>query len=325
MIISKTPLRLSLVGGGSDMPSFTDHHAGAVISTAIDKYIYVFVNPKFDGRYRVSYSRTENVDNASEIEHDIVREAIKMFQLKGLEVVSVSDIPGEGSGLGSSSAFAVGLMRALYAYCNYSVPVKGLAESAFMLEGSICGHPIGRQDAYASAFGGLRFYEFWGAKSKADEFLLSDAEMAELGSSLMLFWTGTRAEHGSHDILSKQMQRVGQGGVGEEAARFSAELARKMRTDFEEHNFQRVGRFVHTGWALKKRLSDGITNDWIDQWIGCALQAGAEGAKICGAGSGGFLLVIANPMVQGAVENAVGLRRVRVHIGMPGSAVVYEG
>src|SRR5512146_2365869 len=108
MIITRTPLRVSLIGGGTDMPSFYEYHTGRVISTAIDKSIYVFVNPKFDGRYRVSYSRTENVDNASEIQHDIVREAIKLFQLKGLEIVSVSDIPGEGSGLGSSSAFAVG-------------------------------------------------------------------------------------------------------------------------------------------------------------------------------------------------------------------------
>src|SRR5512146_2824155 len=142
------------------MPSFYLYHPGAVISTGIDRSIYISVNPKFDGRYRVSYSKTENVDSVSDIQHDIVRECIRTFGLKGLEVVSVSDIPGEGSGLGSSSAFAVGLLRALYEYTDHGVQAQTLAEHAFNIEANACLHPCGKQDHYAAAFGGFHYYEF---------------------------------------------------------------------------------------------------------------------------------------------------------------------
>ncbi len=325
MILTRTPLRISLLGGGTDMPSFYENHQGAVISSAIDKYIHIAVNPKFDGRYRVSYSMTENVDNADEIRHDIVREVIKVFQVKGLEVVSISDIPGEGSGLGSSSAFTVGLLKAMYAQCGFAhTPVKALAEHAFLIENNACGHPCGKQDHYSAAYGGLRYYQFNREDVIVESFEFSSDELDYLESCLMLFWTGLRWQGASNAILKLQMERFSSQRQSEESGLMLADLTGQMKNDFVKHHFARTGKFVHAGWAMKKLLAPGITNDWIEEMIQSALNAEADGAKLCGAGGGGFLLVVADPIVQKAVETAVGLRRVKFHINAAGSAVVYS-
>lgn len=326
MILTRTPLRVSLLGGGTDMPSFYENHVGAVISTAINKYIHILVNPKFDGRYRVSYSVTENVDKADEIKHDIVREVIKTFQVRGLEVVSVSDIPGEGSGLGSSSAFTVGLLRAMYAHCGYShTPVKALAEHAFLIESNACRHPCGKQDHYAAAFGGFHYFKFFKDDVSVEKIDLAVEELSYIDSCMMLFWTGLRTQGQSDEILKQQMERVGPGRPSEESARVLADLTNQLKADLDKHYFVRLGKFVHAGWTMKKFFSNNITNDWIDQMVQNALNAEADGAKLCGAGGGGFLLVLADPIVQKAVETSVGLRRIKFHIAAPGSAVVYSG
>lgn len=160
MILTRTPLRISLVGGGTDMPAFYERHDGAVISLGIDRYIYVGLNPRFDGTFRVSYSKTEICKEVDEIQHDIVREVMRLYQLKGMEVVSISDVPGEGTGLGSSSTFTVGLLRAVCELSGTKFPPGALAETAFMIESKLCGHPVGKQDHYAAAFGGLNHFVF---------------------------------------------------------------------------------------------------------------------------------------------------------------------
>lgn len=325
MIITRTPLRISLVGGGTDMPNFYTYHRGAVVSTAIDKSIYVFVNPKFDGRYRVSYSVTENVDSISEIRHDIVREVLKVFQVKGLEVVSVSDIPGEGSGLGSSSAFTVGLLRAMYAYSGHHVPPSHLAEHAFSIEAVVCGHTVGKQDHYAAACGNLSFYTFNKQGVGIEVPDISPESLEVVNSMLMLFWTGMRSEGGAEVILKDQSDRLKNQTESAQAGALLTDLASQLASDLRKGNYDRIGRFVHAGWDIKKKLSGLISNDWIETLVESAIHAGAMGAKICGAGGGGFLLVVADPFVQCAVEKAVGLRNIPFKIGAPGSSVVYTG
>jgi D-glycero-alpha-D-manno-heptose-7-phosphate kinase len=306
------------------MPSFTDHHVGAVISAAISKYVYIMVNPKFDGRIRVSYSRTENVQTADELQHDIVRAALKKFQLKGVEIVSVSDIPGEGSGLGSSSSFTVGLLHALYSYKGLYPTTRELAEAAFKLEGETCHHPIGRQDPYAAAYGSVMFYEWSGSKAAVANFGFLSEELKELGSSLMLFWLGARQDGCSETILKDQMRRVGHGRESEQAAAYMADLARQLRGDLKHRAYGRLGQFVRGGWALKKGFSGAISNPEIEEIIERAMGAEAEGAKVCGAGGGGFLLVVADPVVQKKVEAAVGLPRMHFRIGARGSEVIWR-
>lgn len=307
------------------MPSFYEHHPGAVISTAIDKSIYISINPKFDGRYRVSYSRTENVDRVDEIQHDIVRESLKLFNLRGLEVVSVSDIPGDGSGLGSSSSFTVGLLRALLEYSDHSLSTQELAEHAFTVESLMCKHPCGKQDHYAAAFGGFHYYEFLSSSVRVQDFGFSAEELRILNSSLMLFWTGLRPSNKSENILKDQEQRLAHGHCAAEAGVYMAALTRRLKARLVERRFEALGPYVRGSWLLKKGFASGITNDWIDELVNHALGAGAESAKIAGAGGGGFLLVVADPLLHQKVETAVGLRRVPFRIGVPGSRVVYKG
>lgn len=325
MITTRTPLRISLAGGGTDMPSFYETHPGAVVSAAIDKYVYVSVNAKFDGRYRISYSRTENVSFPSEIKHDIVRETLKRFGLKGMEIVSISDIPGEGSGLGSSSAFTVGLINALGAYCGLRQQPQSLAENAFEIEAHACGHPVGKQDHYSAAYGGFRFYEFLKERVKSYDLELTSEEKQIVGSNLMLFWIGLRSQEGSTAILSDQGSRLAAGNGAETSGLAMAELAHRLRDDLCKKEFDRVGKFLHAGWTLKKKLSDKISNPWINEMVDNALRAGAEGAKVCGAGGGGFLLVNAPTLCHKSVEMALGLRRVPFWMGVPGSSVIYSG
>src|SRR5512147_2786125 len=188
MIITRTPLRISLAGGGSDMPAFYDRECGVVVSFTINKYLYISVSDKFDGRTRVSYSRTENVDFPSALSHDLARECLEYYHMRGLEITSVSDIPGEGSGLGSSSAFVVGLCRALSYKKNEILTTSELAERAFAIERTLCGHPVGKQDHYAAAFGGLNRYNF--RKDSVNWFPLSVHAGEYLQKNLMFFWTG---------------------------------------------------------------------------------------------------------------------------------------
>jgi len=326
MIISKTPLRISLVGGGTDLPEFYLKHGGAVISMAIDKYIYVCVNKKFDGGVRVSYSITENVNESEELKHDIVRESLKLYQIfDGIEVVSVADIPGGGSGLGSSSSFAVGLNYALRKYTKQSTNYHPsiFADSAYLVERRLCGHPVGKQDHYAAAYGGFRFYQF----NKDDTVFVSpirltNDKMDELKSKLMLFWVG-KTRH-ANKILTEQARRIKEDTSVEASARAIYDYAMCMSSDLNKNDISNIGNYLNGDWTFKKQLALGITTKEIDIYYDMAMEAGAEGGKLCGAGGSGFLLFYAPVDKHYAIEQAIGLRRVPFEINNIGATVIYD-
>ena len=229
MIISKTPLRISLVGGGTDMPEFYTKNGGAVVSFAIDKFIYIIVNPKFDGGTRVSYSITENVEEPEQLKHDIVRETLKKFNTRGVEVVSVSDIPGQGSGLGSSSSFAVGINLAMRKYTDASINrhPSEYAEEAYTVEREKCGHPVGKQDHYAAAYGGFRYYQFnQDGSVVVQPIMLSEYNLKMLQSNMMLFWIG-KTRH-SNTILKEQAKGLIDYPSVQDSAKWLGYLAKSL-------------------------------------------------------------------------------------------------
>lgn len=324
MILTKTPLRISLFGGGTDMPEFYTHHPGAVLSFAINKYIYVGVNDKFDGQTRVSYSKTEIVDEPWKLEHDLVRETLADFKLKGLEITSVSDIPGEGSGLGSSSAFTVGLVVALTRYMDGDLNVHPsfFANLAYEIERDLCGHPVGKQDHYAAAHGGLHYFQFNSDDTVSAELIrMTPALKYFLENHIMLFWTGTTRS--ANNILKQQANGFSEKGNRIEFGKELVEYAREARNLLEDETFENIGPMLDGAWQYKKRLAR-VSDEKIDALYRHAIDAGATGGKICGAGGGGFLMMVADPKDQRAVEKAVGLRRVCFRVEERGSHVVYN-
>lgn len=324
MILTRTPLRLSLFGGGTDMPEFFTRHPGAVLSFTIDKYIYVGVNEKFDGLTRVSYSKTEIVDQPWKLEHDLARETLEHFDLKGLEITSVSDIPGEGSGLGSSSAFTVGLVVALTRYLDGDMNVHPsvFAGRAYEIERNECDHPVGKQDHYAAAHGGLHYYGFnMDGTVNAELIHLTPNLRCFLEQNIMLFWTGkTRS---ANAILRQQARNISILDKSYNSLTYLVEYAREARNLLEDERFEQIGHMLDGAWVYKKGLA-AVSDSEIDRIYSRAKSAGAEGGKLCGAGGGGFLMLVAHPSVQRAVEEAVGLRRVRFHVEERGSHVVYS-
>lgn len=321
MIITRTPLRISLAGGGTDMPSFYQRQPGAVVSFAIDKYMYVSLNPKFDGKTRVSYSVTENVDHPGELKHDLAREVLGYFGVEGVEITSVSDIPGEGTGLGSSSAFTVGLARAMNAYttADMTLTQSALAELAYYVERRICGHPVGKQDHYASAHGGLKYYQF-NASEIVDVEVLGDPHVLEgLENHLMLFYTG--ATRKARRILAEQEKNIRDDSRATWQLRC---LAIELRDHLRHGNYMILGDILARGWAWKKQLAGDISNPWLDDLYNRAIDAGAIGGKLLGAGGGGFLLFAVHKARQDDVAAALGLQRVPFRIECDGSKVIYD-
>lgn len=323
MIITRTPLRVSLVGGGTDMPAFYTLYGGAVISMAVDKYIYITVNPKFDGKIRVSYSVTENVTDPAMLKHDLVRAALELFTENGIEITSISDIPGEGSGLGSSSSFTVGLLLALSEKCGGKWSPKTLAESAYLVENKFADHVTGKQDQYAAAFGGLKYYEFCkDGTVRVQPFDLLDEEKDFILSRMLLFWTG-RTRKASH-ILKEQSHNLKSHLEYMEIGQAILETANNLQAQLALGHFDAIGEALHNNWHLKRRLAKGITDNVIDKYYQDAIHAGAKGGKICGAGGGGFFLFYAEPETHAAIEAAIGLRRVPIRLEERGSTVIYH-
>src|SRR5579863_9912990 len=296
MIVSKTPVRISFVGGGSDLPAFYQRHGGAVVSTTINRYVYITVNRKFDNGIRVSYSKTEEVSNAAALEHNLVRAALLKLGIPGgIEITSIAEIPSHGTGLGSSSSFTVGLLNALHAYCGRFVGRAALAAEACEVEIDICGAPIGKQDQYAGAVGGFNFLRF-NPDDTVDVVPLAHMRpvMEDLRRSLIMFYTGvTRSASG---ILAEQRARLqaDQGGVTANMRRM-VELAGSLKAAIENADLTTFGEIMHEAWLLKRGLASGITSSEIDDWYDRARAAGAGGGKILGAGGGGFFLVVAAP------------------------------
>jgi D-glycero-alpha-D-manno-heptose-7-phosphate kinase len=322
MIITQTPLRISFAGGGTDFHDYYVRSGGCVVSTAIDKYIYVIIKERFDGKIRIGYSRTEMVDEVGEIEHELVREAMRRVGIeRGVEISTMADIPSEGSGLGSSSSVTVGLLHALYAYKGILVTPDQLARQACEIEIDTLGKPIGKQDQYIAAFGGLRLIQFHPDNSVSVEAVpLSDEKRRRFGESLLLFYTGItrRADH----ILSEQKDNIeSKAAILDQLKAQTADICEALTSD----NMNRVGRILDAGWRHKRQLAGKISNTEIDALYDRALDAGAMGGKIAGAGGGGFLLLFCPPDRQTTVREALrGLKELPFSLERDGTKVIFN-
>ena len=293
MIISRTPLRISFVGGGSDLASFYKTQMGAVVTTAINKYVYIAVNNQFDGRIIINYSKTEIVRSVSDIENNLVREAIRLTGVKGgIHITSIADIPSEGTGMGSSSSYVVGLLNALYAFQGKYVNAEKLAREACKIEIDILKKPIGKQDQYIAAYGGLQYMRFNSDDSVYVDPIICKAETKRLlKKRLLLFYTGiTRS---ADTILVKQTRNMAREKTKRAIMNKMVSLAKQMQNALNKDRLDTFGEMLHENWILKTQMADNITNNKIDIWYTIARKNGAIGGKLLGAGGGGFLLFYA--------------------------------
>ncbi len=324
MIIGKTPLRMSFLGGGTDLPSFYRKHGGLVISTSIDKYVFVTINRKFDERIRVSYSVTEIVDRLDELRHPLVKTALSLKNVEsGVEITSIADIPSSGTGLGSSSSFTVCLLQVLSAYKGEFCSPEQLAAEASHIEINLCGEPIGKQDQYAAAFGGLNLIEFRPDDSvMVTPVICKPQYLRDFESQILCFFTGrTRS---ASNILQEQSYR----SRGSQAAIDSLIAMKGMARDFArslyEGDLAGMGCMLHEGWMLKRSLAAGITDSEIDHYYNAAMKEGAYGGKLLGAGGGGFLMIQAPVDRHEAVRRALsGLRPVSLPFSTEGSRIIF--
>ncbi len=321
MIITQTPLRIGLLGGGTDLPDYYREHGGRVLNCAIDKYIYVIVKQRFDDEIYVNYSKKEIVSRVEDLEHELVREAMWMTGVtSGVEITTLADIPSAGgSGLGSSSAVTVGLLHALFAYRGRQVTAEELADRACTIEIDRCGKPIGKQDQYIAAYGGIRDIRFGpGDQVVAEELDLQPTERRDLQRHIMLFYTGVTRS--ANSILAEQTSNVRASRDQFDVLRDLAGLAAdRLRSG----DVEAVGEAMRKGWEAKRQLATGISNAQVDDAIDRALGAGATGAKLTGAGGGGFLLVMCPMERQRAVRESLGdMRELPVKLDRLGSRIV---
>jgi D-glycero-alpha-D-manno-heptose-7-phosphate kinase len=321
MIISQTPLRIGLLGGGTDLPGYYREHGGRVLNCALDKYVYVIVKQRFDDAIYVNYSKKEIVSRVDDLEHELVREAMHMAGVAyGVEITTLADIPsGGGSGLGSSSAVTVGLLQALFAYQGRQVSAEELAERACTIEIERCGKPIGKQDQYIAALGGIRDIRFGpGDQVVAQEIGIAAAERRALQQQIMLFYTGVTRSADS--ILAEQRANIESTRPQLDQLRDLAGLAAER---LRNGDVDAIGPAMRESWEAKRKLATGVSNEEIDGAVTRALEAGASGAKLTGAGGGGFLLVICPAERQRAVRETLnGTRELPVNLDRLGSRIV---
>jgi D-glycero-alpha-D-manno-heptose-7-phosphate kinase len=293
MIISKTPFRMSFLGGGSDLPSFYGRSPGAVLSVTINKYVYITVNEKFDREIRLSYSETENVNTVEMIRHPIVREALKMLSIPGgMEITSIADIPSKGTGLGSSSSFTTGLLNALHVYKKEFASPEMLAREACEIEIDIMEKPIGKQDQYAAAYGGLNLIQFYEDGSVGvDPIICLKETRKSLEQNILMFYTGI--SRSAEIILGEQNQNIISDNKKYEILKKMVQLTHLLRKELQNNNLNAFGEILHENWVLKRELASGISNPSIDEWYETGRKYGALGGKILGAGGGGFLIFYA--------------------------------
>ena len=292
MIVSRTPLRMSFVGGGSDLPSYYRQKGGAVLSTSIDKYIYVTVNKKFDSDIRLSYSLTENESSAKQIKHPIVRNALSFLGIeRGIEITSISDIPSHGSGLGSSSSYTVALLHALYSYQGKSISKEELGRLSSYIEIDLCGDNIGKQDQYAASFGGLNLIEFNEDDSVVVSPVICKPEtILRMEELILVFYTGrTRSASSLLNDLSENMKRPRKRALMSDMV----SIAYEMKDLLENNDVDFVGELLDKNWKLKRQMTLGISDAQIDDLYNKGILAGATGGKLLGAGNGGFIMFFA--------------------------------
>jgi len=323
MILTKTPFRVSFAGGGSDLPDFYRRSAGAVLSSTIDKAMYIALHPYFHDKIRIKYSRTEDVATVSEIEHPLVRECLQLVGIeRGMEIASFADVPA-GTGMGSSSAFTVGLLHALYARSGAHLTAHQLATAACEIELERVAAPIGKQDQFAAAYGGLNFIQFHSDGSVEVHPVRCSAETrADLSSRLMLFYIGQ--ERPAASILTEQARNMADKEKFRRVQEM-VELASALRAALEKNNLDSFGDMLDQGWQLKRGLASGITNDVVESNYRLAREAGAAGGKLLGAGAGGFLLLTCRPEKQNKVREALAaLREMPFALTMEGSQLVHN-
>jgi D-glycero-alpha-D-manno-heptose-7-phosphate kinase len=306
LVVTRTPMRVSFFGGGTDFADYYRRGYGAVVSTTINKYVYVTVKPHgalFDENFRLNYSKTEQTTTIEEIENDIAREAIRLCKMRGpLYISTVSDVPSS-SGLGSSSSFAVGLLHAFHTMNGRDVAPGDLAGSACRVEIDILGKPIGKQDQFAAAYGGLNYIRFSAnERVSISPINLSAENLDQLFSSLVLFWTNITRR--SEDVLADQKERTPVNIASLDAMRDMADHASDLLHK-PELSVSGFGGLLDEAWQLKQRLSPQIADDRIARWYRRGIEAGAYGGKLCGAGGGGFLLFCAAPSRHSAIIAAL--------------------
>jgi len=319
MIISRTPLRISFAGGMTDIPKYYEKDYGAVTSTTINKYIYVTINEKFAGKSRIVYKKFEDVDSIDQISHPIIRECLKYLDIKDtIEITTIADVPG-GTGLGSSSAFTVGLLNALHKYQGYNANPKELAEEACHIEIDILKEPIGKQDQYACAFGGLNYIIFTKDEVEVKPILLPERDLKFLNTSLSLHYTNIIRS--ASNLLKKQTTNMDYMlllKMRAMAENMYHHLARK------DGNFKAFGECLHQAWKLKRQV-EGVSNVIINKCYEKAREKGAIGGKLCGAGSGGFLLIMSDLSKQWCIKTVLkDLKELNFKFEKDGSKIVYE-
>ena len=323
MIISKTPLRMSWVGGGSDLPAYYKEELGAVLSTSINKYVYIALNPKFDGRTRLNYSKTEEVDFVNQIEHPIFREVLQYLNIPGgIELASMADIPSKGSGLGSSSSFTVGLLNALYAYKNQYISKADLAREACYIELDKCGEPIGKQDQYAAAYGGINIIKFHADETvDVEPIICNPGLVKKIEQHTLVFFTGrTRSASALLAQQSKDLASLDR----KKLMRRMVELVFELKSEMQNNILDNFGSILHENWVLKSQLTNGISDPQIDDWYKTGIKYGATGGKLLGAGNGGFLMFFAPPENHIRIQNALNrLKKVDFGFDNSGSQIVF--
>lgn len=322
MIISQTPLRVSLLGGGTDFREFYAGNGGAVLSLAIDKYIHVIVKDRFDDKIVLNYSRKEVTDGVDEIQHELVRESMRRVGVeKGVEITSLADIPSEGSGLGSSSSVTVGLLNALYGHRGTQVSAERLASEACEIEINVLGKPLGLQDQFIAAFGNLCFIEFGKEPvPRVERLCLSESQKRCFVSNLLVFYTNTTRR--SETILRGQREHI---PIKIRELSRLRDLAYEGRELLLCGRFDEIGPLIHENWLTKKSFTPVTSSPEIDRMYCEALSAGASGGKIAGAGGGGFMIVYCRPERQNDVRRALsGHPELPISLSRDGSKIIFN-
>ena len=324
MIGSRTPFRMSFIGGGSDLKEFYSRTPGCVISTTINKYMYIFIHPFFDDRIQIKYSKTELVNRIEKIKHPIVRETLKRFDLKGIDINSIADIPA-GTGLGSSGSYAVGLLHALYSYTNQQASSELLAKDACEIEIDILKEPIGKQDQYAAAFGGLNVIRFLPTgEVKVEPINIQPSVYNQLQDNLLLFYTGITRN--ASDVLSDQKHNLINKQAKFDSMLRMTELVEKAIKNLCESDLDEFGKTLDENWNLKKSLSNKISNTDIDDIYSMAKKNGAVGGKLLGAGGGGFLVFYCRKENHDGLREVLSrLKEVEFKFDNTGSQIIYKG
>jgi D-glycero-alpha-D-manno-heptose-7-phosphate kinase len=324
LIITRSPLRISLGGGGTDLPSYYRKHSGFVLSAAINRYVYITINEAFRPRIILKYSKLEDVERWEDIQHPIIREALRLTGVKGpyLEIVSLSDIPA-GTGLGSSGSFTTALLRALHTMNRNFVPPRELAEQACHIEIDLLKEPVGKQDQYIAAFGGITCFEFLpDDRVVAEPLKIASETLANLEDNLLLFFTG--ASRSAAEVLRDQDTRT-RDNASEmlENLHHTKHLGHASRDALLAGDLRKFAELMHVHWEHKKKRSPGISSSLIDEMYELARAHGALGGKLIGAGGGGFLMLYTEDKTRlRAAMRSAGLREVRLQFDFSGTSVL---